>query len=94
MTIQYTISLSDAEDKALKSFVKLPQEWMDNFIHSRCKVAIEEIAKQEIDRKLAAGEPVSGTKEDIVLAANVPTAEEKELAFLAQMSELSEDIPE
>jgi hypothetical protein len=70
----YTITLSAAEDKALKSVVLSAQDWIDNAIHERCRVAIEEIVNAEVQRKLAIGEPITGSKEDIVMAANVESA--------------------
>lgn len=73
----YTITLSDAEDKALTYVATSQQEWIDNAIHDRCRIAIEEIVNAEVQRKLAAGEPITGSKEDIVLAATVETAAER-----------------
>jgi hypothetical protein len=70
----YTITLSDAEDKAL-GFVAISQnDWIQNAIHERCRIAIEEIVAAEVQRKLAANETISGTKEDIVNAAPIKSA--------------------
>jgi hypothetical protein len=72
--ITYTITLSEAENKAL-GFVALSQDaWIQNAIHERCRVAIEEIVAAEVQRKLAAGETISGTKEDIVNSAPIKSA--------------------
>jgi len=73
----YTITLSDAEDKALKSVALSAQEWIDNAVHERCRVAIEEIVNAEVQRKLAANEPITGSKDDIVMAANIESAAER-----------------
>jgi len=72
----YTIQLTDAQDKALAHVAFNPQEWIENFVEVRCGIAIDEIVNAEIQRKLAAGEPISGSKEDIVLAADIKTAVE------------------
>jgi len=72
----YIITLSAAEDKALKSVALSAQEWIDNAVHERCRIAIEEIVAAEVQRKLAANEPITGTKEDIVMAANIESAAE------------------
>jgi hypothetical protein len=77
MTKQYTITLTDAEDKALSVVAFSQQEWIDNAVHERCRIAIEEIVNAEVQRKLAAGEPITGSKEDIVLAAQIETAAER-----------------
>ncbi len=83
---QYTISISDAQDKALQHVVFSVQEWMENFIFSRANSAINDIAQAEIDRKLQAGETVSGTKEEIVLAANIKTAAERTVELEAEIA--------
>lgn len=77
MTKQYTITLSDAEDKALAFVAVSQQEWIDNAIHNRCRLAIDEIVNAEVQRKLALGETISGTKDDIVLAAPILSAAER-----------------
>ena len=74
----YTITLSNAEDKALKSVAVSAQDWIDNAIHERCRIAIEEIVNAEVQRKLAANETISGSKEDIVLAADIESAAERQ----------------
>jgi hypothetical protein len=77
MSIQYTITLSDAEDKALGYIAASQQDWIDNAVHERCRIAIEEIVAAEVQRKLAAGEAITGTKDDIVLAAPIKSAAER-----------------
>jgi hypothetical protein len=77
MSVQYTITLSDAEDKALGYIAASQQDWIDNAVHERCRIAIEEIVNAEVQRKLAANETISGSKEDIVLAAPIKSAAER-----------------
>jgi len=86
MTKIYTITLSDAEDKALGVVALSQQEWIDNAIHERCRIAIEEIVAAEIQRKLALGESITGTKDDIVLAAPVLSAAERQAQFEAELA--------
>lgn len=74
MTKTYTITLSEAEDKALGVVALSQEEWITNAIKVRCELAMEDIVKAEVERKFAAGEPIVGTKEDIVLAADVESA--------------------
>lgn len=80
----YTITLSDAEDKALGAVAVSQQEWIDNAVHERCRIAIDEIVNAEVQRKLAAGEPITGSKEDIVLAANVESAADRQVRMEAE----------
>jgi hypothetical protein len=80
----YTITLSNAEDKALKSVAVSAQEWIDNAIHERCRIAIEDIVNAEVQRKLAANEPITGSKEDIVMAADIESAAERQTRMEAE----------
>ena len=77
MSQTYTITLTDAQDKALSIVAVNQQEWIENAVFERCRVAIEEIVNAEVQRKLAAGEPITGSKEDIVMAADIETAAER-----------------
>jgi hypothetical protein len=84
----YTITLSDAENKAL-GFVALSQDgWIQNAVHERCRVAIEEIVASEVQRLLAAGQPITGSKEDIVNAAPIKSAAERQAEAIAQQAQL------
>ena len=84
MSQTYTITLSAAENKALGYVAFSQQEWIDNAVHERCRIAIEEIVAAEVQRKLAAGETISGSKEDIVVAAPIQSAAERQAAAEAQ----------
>lgn len=83
MSVQYTITLSDAENKALGYVALSQQEWIDNAVHERCRIAIEEIVAAEVQRKLAAGESITGTKEDLVMAAPIKSAAERNAEIFA-----------
>jgi len=73
----YTITLSDAEDKAL-GFVAFSQDaWIQNAVHERCRIAIDEIVNAEVQRLLSEGKPITGSKEDIVMAAQIQSAAER-----------------
>ena len=80
----YTITLSDAEDKALHVVALSAQDWIDNAVHERCRIAIDEIVNAEVQRKLAAGESITGSKDDIVMAANVESAIERQVRLEAE----------
>lgn len=81
----YTITLSAAEDKALGFVAYSQQDWINNAIHERCRLAIEEIFASEVQRKIAAGETISGTKEDIVMAATIKSAAERQAELEASL---------
>lgn len=77
----YTITLSEAENKALGFVTFSQQDWIDNVVHDRCRIAIEEIVAEEVQRKLTANETISGTKEDIVNAAPIKSAAERQAEY-------------
>jgi len=85
--MNFTITLSDAEHKALAHVALSPEDWINNAVHERCRIAIEEIVAAEVQRKLAAGEPITGTKDDIVMAAQIETAAERQARMEAEMAE-------
>lgn len=84
MSVTYTVTVSDAEAKAFAHIAVDPQEWVDNLVHSRCENAINDIVKAEVERKLAAGESISGSKEDIVMAAPIKSLAELEAELSSQ----------
>ena len=82
----YTVTLTDAEDKALHVVALSAQEWIDNAVHERCRLSMDEIVNAEVQRKLAAGETITGSKEEIVMSADVETALERAARLEAEMA--------
>ena len=64
--IQYNITLSSAEDKALSYATVSQQDWMDNAVHERCRIAIDEIAKICVEQCLVNGIQIPGSKDAMV----------------------------
>ena len=62
------------------------QDWIDNAVHERCRIAIEEIVAAEVQRKLAAGESITGSKDDIVMAADIESAAERQTRMEAEQA--------
>jgi hypothetical protein len=87
--MQFTLTLSAAEHKALASVAVSPEDWINNAVHERCRIAIEEIVAAEVQRKLAAGEPITGTKDDIVVAAQIESAAERQVRAEAEAAALA-----
>ena len=84
----YTITLSDAENKAL-AFVALdPQEWIDNVVKERCRIAIEEIVTIETARMIADPSIISipANQDEIVMSANIQSAYEKHIAEMPKQN--------
>jgi len=75
----YTITLTDAEDKAIHVVAISAQEWINNVVHERCRVAMEEIANNHIQEQLKKGQPIAGTThEEIVLNVNIKSAAQRD----------------
>lgn len=87
--MKYTITLTDAENKALAFVAVSPQDWIDNAVKERCRLAIEEIFQSEVQRMLA--DPsiteIPADRDAVVLAANVKSAAEKQAEIEASMLE-------
>ena len=84
--VTYTITLTDAEDKALGVIAHSQLAWIENAVKVRCKNAIDEIVNTEVQRKLEAGESITGSKDDIVMAAQVESAAERQARIDAEMA--------
>lgn len=90
MTKQYTVTLTEAEDKALGVVAISQQDWIDNLVRARCISAMDDIIASEVQRKLALGEPITGTKDDIVLAAEIETAVQRQARLEEEFKKLQE----
>ena len=77
MSKNITITLSDVQVKALELEMVDIYVWAENFVTERARLIIERIAASEINRKMEAGEPIVGTKEDLVLQASLQSLAEK-----------------
>jgi len=75
---EYTVTLTDAQDKALAHVAYEPQEWIQNAASERARIAMEDIFQAEVQRMLA--DPsiteIPADREAVVLAADVRTAKE------------------
>jgi hypothetical protein len=87
--MNFTITLSDAEHKALAHVALSPEDWINNAVHERCRIAIDEIVAAEVQRKLATGEPITGTKDDIVMAAQIESAAERQVRMESEAAALA-----
>jgi hypothetical protein len=62
----YTITLSTAEDKALSYAALSQQEWIDNAVHERCRIAIDEIVQITVAKCLETGTQIPSSKDAMV----------------------------
>ena len=84
----YTITLSDAEDKALGVVAFSQDDWIQNAVHERCRIAMEEIVASEVQRLLGEGKSITGSKDDIVMAAPIQSAAERQAEVEAQQPQV------
>lgn len=62
----YSITLSSAEDRALSYVASSQQEWIENAVQNRCRIAIEEISRICVDKCLEEGIQVPASREAMV----------------------------
>jgi len=68
--MDYTVTLTEAENLALQYAAADPQDWIDNAAHNRARIAIDEICDLYVKHKLDNNQPITATnKPDMVLAA-------------------------
>ena len=68
--MDYTITFTEAEQKAMEYIAPNIQEWIDNAAHNRARIAIDEICDLYVKTKLENNQPITATnKPDMVLAA-------------------------
>ena len=65
--MNYTVTLTQAEDMALSWVAASQQEWIDNAAHERCRVAIEEMVKICVEKCLETNTQIPSSKDDMVL---------------------------
>jgi hypothetical protein len=81
--MDYTISLTDAENLSLQYVAVDPYDWIENAAHNRARIAMDEICDLYVKYKLDNNQPILQTnKSDIVMAAYneglIKTAKQRE----------------
>ena len=89
MATTYTVSITDAEKKALEYIALSVQDWIDNAVNNRARIAIDEIYNAEVARMTADPSITSipADKDAVVLAADVQTAAQRSAAAEAASPE-------
>lgn len=65
----YTIELTETEDLAMQYAALDVDDWIQNAVHERARIAIENIVSFAINKFLEAGQSIPGSREEIVAAA-------------------------
>ena len=76
MATTYTVSITDAEKKALEYIALSVQDWIDNAVDNRARIAIDEIYNEEVARMTADPDitTIPADKDAVVLAADIKSA--------------------
>ena len=64
-----TVSLTDTENKGMEYVAASVQDWADNALTNRARIAVDEIVKIYTDRALDAGVQIPATRDLIVADA-------------------------
>jgi hypothetical protein len=84
----YTITLTDAETKAMEYVAFSVQDWADNALQNRARQAMDEIYNEEVARMTA--DPlitsIPADKEAVVLAADIKSAAVRNAESEAEMA--------
>jgi hypothetical protein len=73
MANEYTIILNDTEKKAMEYITESIQEWVDNALKNRARIAIDQIYDEEVIRMTADPDTTSipADKDTVVLNADI-----------------------
>lgn len=87
----YTITLTDAEVKAMEYVAFSVQDWADNALQNRARIAMDEIYDAEVARMTA--DPtitsIPADKEAVVLAADIKSAAVRQAEAEAEMAAMA-----
>ena len=87
----YTITLTDAEVKAMEYVALSVQDWADNALQNRARIAMDEIYNSEVARMTA--DPtitsIPADKEAVVLAADIKSAAVRQAESEAEMAAMA-----
>ncbi len=90
---QYTIELTDAEVKAMEYVAVDVQDWAENALKNRARIAMDEIYNSEVARMTADPDTTSipADKEAVVLAADIKSAQQRNEEAEAEMAAMTDD---
>ena len=67
--MNYTVTLTETEKSAMEYIAYDPQEWVENALKERARIAIDEIVKIAVNKFLEINESIPGSKDEIVSQA-------------------------
>lgn len=78
--MEIKITLTEAETKAMAYIAYDPQEWAENAVKERARIAMDDIFQAEVQRMLADPNTteIPADREAVVLAADIKSAAERQ----------------
>jgi hypothetical protein len=78
--MEIKITLTEAEAKALAYVAYDPQEWAENAVHERARIAMDEIFQLEVQRMLTDPNTteIPADREAVVLDSDIKSASERQ----------------
>lgn len=64
---QYTITLTEAENLALSRAAYSQEDWINNAVHERCRIAMEEIVSICVEQCVKEGIQIPLSKDEMVI---------------------------
>ena len=64
--MNYTITLTTSEDKALSYVAASQHDWIENAVHERARIAIDEIVQITVAKCLETNTQIPGSKDAMV----------------------------
>lgn len=88
--MEYKVTLTAAEDAALSAVALSQQDWIDNAVHERARIAVEEIVALVVQKCLESNIAIPGSKDEMVTLAFeqgwVKSAAQRQAEFEAEMA--------
>lgn len=81
----YTIELTDVEQKSMEYVSTDVDFWIQNAVHERARLAGDELVADDVKAKLANGEPIPPTRDEIIMGSTLPNAQERSDANASAM---------
>lgn len=84
--MEINITLTEAETKALAYVAYDPQEWAENAVKERARIAMDEIFQIEVARMLTDPNTteIPADREAVVLSADIQSAADRQNLLIAQ----------
>lgn len=67
--MEYIVTITDTEKLAMEYIAYDPQDWIENIVNERARLAIDDIVKIAVEKFLELGESIPGSREEIVSTA-------------------------